>query len=382
MGHRHFAAAVAAAIVGLAEVSGAAQPGLAREPVAPGPVLENGRPRGLPLNGDGREKRNAGFRVSIDNDLLSYGQSDADYTAGFAVTLAGRRAASSPFSLDTAVGWLDPLVPATRRSHPPYRLHSLQVGLMAFTPDNLNTAAPIFDDRPYASLLFVSNGRTFVSDPMEPVYDTSFTVGLLGLDVAKLLQKGLHEALQLDEVPAGWDHQISDGGEPTLRFMWARQALLASDFQSDRREHEIKWRTEASVGYVTEAAISVSGRWGRINTPWWSFAPEHGDYVLQPSPVIGTAVRDDVRELYLWGGVKIRARAYNAFLQGQFRDSDVEIDGDAIERITAEAWIGVTWQPAPVLRLSYAARYQTAELERGPGSRDIRWAGFIVSRNF
>lgn len=348
-----------------------------------GPVLENGRSRGLPLDVAGAEKYNAGSTIAFDNDLLSFGDRDFDYTGGGAMTLAGRRARDLPFSLDRALRPLDRFVPATRRegSVPLFVLHSLQIGLVAFTPDDLNDPEPILDDRPYASLTFMANARTFVGDPSEPVYETAFTLGVLGLDLAKRIQRGIHEGLDLNEVPEGWDHQISDGGEPTFRFAWGRQQLLTSNFQAREREYELKWRVEASVGYLTEASVALSGRWGRINTPWWSFTPERADYVSQPAPVIGTALRENVRELYAWGGIKVRARAYNAFLQGQFRDSDVEFSSDEIEQVTAEAWIGVTWQVSPVYRLSYVARYQTAELERGVGSRDLRWAGFIISRD-
>src|SRR5690606_25705349 len=98
--------------------------------------------------------------------------------------------------------------------------------------------------------------------PAEPVYETSFTLGVLGLDAAKAIQRGIHTGLDQDRVPEGWDHQISDGGEPTLRFVWARQALLASNFEARTTEYELKWRSEVSVGYLTEASVSLSGRWG------------------------------------------------------------------------------------------------------------------------
>ena len=352
-------------------------------PLEIGPVLEGGLPRGLPLDAEGLEKYNAGSTIAFDNDLLSFGDRDFDYTGGGVVTLTGRRAKESRFSLDRVLSPLDRLVPATKRDWPVplFTLHSRQIGLIAFTPDDLNEPAPIVDDRPYASLAFIANARTFVSDPTQPVYETTFTLGVLGLDLAKAIQRGIHEGLDLDEVPEGWDHQISDGGEPTFRFTWARQSLLASNFQSDEREYELKWRLEASAGYLTEGSVALSGRWGRINTPWWSFTPERADYASQPAPVIGTALRENVRELYVWAGVKARLRAYNAFLQGQFRSSDVEFSSNEIEHVNVEAWIGVTWQISTVFRLSYAARYQTAELEQGPGSRDLRWAGFIVSRD-
>jgi hypothetical protein len=43
---------------------------------------------------------------------------------------------------------------------------------------------------------------------------------------------------------------------------------------------------------------------------------EGADYMSQSSPVVRNALRDNVRELYVWGGIKIRARVYNAIRQG------------------------------------------------------------------
>ena len=61
-----------------------------------GPILEDGLPRGLPLDAEGLEKYNAGSTIAFDNDLLFFGDRDFDYTGGGAVTLAGRRAIESP----------------------------------------------------------------------------------------------------------------------------------------------------------------------------------------------------------------------------------------------------------------------------------------------
>lgn len=348
-----------------------------------GPILENGLPRGIPLDESGQEKYNAGWTVAFDNDVLAFGNRDLDYTGGAAVTFAGRRAKELPFSLDSTLDLMNGLVPNRdqNKDSPGYPLHSMQVGLLAFTPDDLNNPAPIYDDRPYASLLFLANSRTYVSHPSEPVYETSFTLGILGLDLAKGIQRELHQQLSLEQIPEGWDYQISEGGEPTARFVWARQSLLASNFQTSDTEYELKWRVETSVGYLTEASIALSGRWGLINSPWWSFTPERADYVSQPAPVIGNALRQGVRELYVWGGVKLRARAYNVFLQGQFRDSEVELSSNQIEHLNAEAWVGLTWQISNEYRLGYVIRYQTQELKSELESRDLVWGGLILSRD-
>ncbi|MCC6303497.1 MAG: lipid A deacylase LpxR family protein [Gammaproteobacteria bacterium] len=343
------------------------------------PALENGRPRGLPLDESGREKYNGGWTFAIDNDIFLPTENDYDYTGGFAFTFAGRRTAEWPWSLDPLVDRVEPLF--FGRDAGAFNLHSQQIGLLAFTPDDLNNPAPIPDDRPYASLAFVAGSRTRVSHPLAPVDTTTVTLGLLGLGLAGALQRGIHKELDLTEVPEGWEHQISDGGELTARVAWMRQSLLSSNFQQHRYEYELKWARDLSLGYQTEAAVSLSVRWGRINTPWWSFTPDRVEYISQPAPVIGTSFRRDTREFYFWLGAKIRLRVYNAFLQGQFRDSIHEISSDDIEHAVGEAWIGATWQVTERHRLSYAIRYQTPELKHGQGDRNLIWGGIILSRD-
>ncbi|MCC6209163.1 MAG: DUF2219 family protein [Gammaproteobacteria bacterium] len=230
-------------------------------------------------------------------------------------------------------------------------------------------------------MAFLSNSLTRIGHPLEPVDTTTVTLGILGLNWAAALQRGIHQELDLPEVPEGWEHQVSDGGELTARVAWARQSLLSFSIPQHEREYEVKWGRDLSLGYQTEVAASLSIRWGRINTPWWSFTPDRVEYVSQPAPVIGTSFRNCTRELYFWLGGKIRLRAYNVFLQGQFRDSNHTINSDDIEHAIAEAWLGATWQLSEHYRLSYAIRFQTPEIKYGQGHRNLIWGGVILSRD-
>ena len=206
-------------------------------------------------------------------------------------------------------------------------------------------------------------------------WSSSLTVGVLGLHVSESLHNAVHEAVG-SEAPQGYDHQISAGGEPTARYTIARHNLVYAD---PTGRIDVKTTVAGSVGFLTETSAAVSLRVGRFDTPWWSFAPELTDYIAAPTPVESLGVQ---REAYFFAGARVKARAYNALLQGQFRHSDVRYSYDEIEPIVAEAWIGVMTQLFPNTELSYALHYQTAELRDGKAARDAFWGGVQLAHSF
>jgi hypothetical protein len=136
---------------------------------------------------------------------------------------------------------------------------------------------------------------------------------------------------------------------------------------------------QGSVGYLTETSASVSARFGNFNSPWWGFAPELTDYMAAPVP---SESHQGGRELYVFVGARVKARAYNAFLQGQFRDSEVQYSFNEIEPLLAEAWVGVVTQILDQTQLSYALHYQTAELRSGDADRDSLWGAVQLTHAF
>jgi hypothetical protein len=320
------------------------------------------------------------LRVQIDNDLFAGDQKDRDYTGGMSITISGERARDGLLSLDPLLRRLDELS-ADGSSTDPGKIedanvhYARQVGLMAFTPSNTLVSEVQPDDRPYASLLFLSNGRVRVDADDRGVWTSSLTIGVLGLSVSESLHSAVHELVG-SERPRGYDHQISAGGEPTARYTLARQKLWIADPSGIV---DVKTTVQGSVGFLTETSASISVRAGRFNSPWWGFAPELTDYMSAPVP--SESYRGG-REIYVFAGARVKARAYNAFLQGQFRHSDVRYAGDEIEPLLAEAWIGVVTQILEQTQLSYALHYQTAELRDGPASRDSLWGAVQLTHAF
>ncbi|MGH8446835.1 MAG: lipid A deacylase LpxR family protein [Solimonas sp.] len=335
--------------------------------------------KGVVLDEFGSERMDTGWTFYFDNDTLTPTKRDEDYTGGIAITLAGRRAQKMWVSLDRPLGWIDRLfVPNADKA---FQLHSIQFGSIAFTPGDITDPDIRDGDRPYASLAYIANGRSYISSDEGTVYHTSFSVGVLGTKLVPEFQRDFHQAIGARK-PQGWDHQISDGGEPTFRYTLTRQDLQLHGDTAGRTRYEIKSATAGSVGYLTEGSVALSWRWGRINTPWWAGPPDRVEYIAEPAPATGGSVMNPgSRELYVWGGVKAHARLYNAFLQGQFRDSDLDYSASDVRPLIGEAWIGVTAQVYEEYRLSWVMRYQSSELKPEPGDRSLLWGGIVLSHD-
>lgn len=315
------------------------------------------------------------LRVQIDNDLFAGDEKDRDYTGGMSITLSGERARDGLLSLDPLLRRLDDLTVDPSNADDANVRYARQVGLMAFTPSDTLIAEVQPDDRPYASLLFVSNGRVRVDADDRGAWTSSVTVGVLGLSLTENLHSGVHELVG-SERPRGYDHQISAGGEPTARYTLARQNLWIAD---PNGLVDVKTTVQGSVGFLTETSAAISVRAGRFNSHWWEFAPELTDYMSAPVP---TESYRGGREFYVFAGARVKARAYNAFLQGQFRHSEVRYTSNDIEPLIGEAWIGVVTQILDQTQLSYALHYQTAELRDGPASRDALWGAVQLTHAF
>jgi Uncharacterized protein conserved in bacteria (DUF2219) len=77
----------------------------------------------------------------------------------------------------------------------------------------------------------------------------------------------------------------------------------------------------------------------------------------------------------------VKARAYNALLQGQFRHSDVRVASDDVARFQAEVWAGVTtviWD----WHLTYSLHAASREITAEPADRTLVWASLSVVRAF
>jgi len=304
------------------------------------------------------------WAVGFDNDFLVPGHRDQDYTYGLSLLHISNSA--TPTAMALPLEWIDDrlgLDRATRRG--------VEIGLYGFTPEDIENPAVNPDDRPYASLVYASTRSERIYPLTGTVISSQLTLGVLGLDVVGDLQKGLHSVLEGD-APQGWRHQISDGGEPTLRYSLARQKLLTAP--TDKLE--IKHTQSVSVGYITEATWGLNFRTGHLNSAWHNFHPEQASYAETSAQLNNRSV-----ERFFWAGIAVKARLYNAFLQGQWRDSAVEYSSGDLRHIVVEAWLGYTHGFSNGFFISYGLRGHTSEIREGNGDRSVVWGGVMVGHN-
>ncbi|QGX40902.1 lipid A deacylase LpxR family protein [Permianibacter aggregans] len=324
------------------------------------------------------EPAETGWAFYIDNDLLTPGHRDRDYTGGFSLTRSGRDVADGFASLEPVRASIDRLfgVQGLYQDNGLTR-HSQEVGITTFTPADLDDLNAQQGDRPYASLLYFSQSTAHIDPHREVAYLSTLTVGLLGLELIGELQTDLHKAFGATE-PQGWDNQISNGGEPTFRYSVARTARnWSGSFAGFEGESTTALR--ASAGYLTQLTFGMATRVGEIHSPWWSYNPQLADYAEKTVPV---AAAEGGAEQYFWAGFSVHWRLYNAFLQGQFRDSAVTFSANELEPLVAEAWLGYTLASENGWRFSYVLRAMSSEIKNGPGDRSLIWGGLTISQAF
>jgi hypothetical protein len=304
------------------------------------------------------------WAVGFDNDFLVPGSRDQDYTYGLSILHTGvdldGELYFAPLNLIEGMLGLDP---GSRQA--------VEFGLYGFTPEDIEQSEADPNDRPYASLVYAATRSERIYPLRGTVISSQLTVGILGLDMVGDLQKGMHSVIDGD-TPQGWRHQISDGGEPTFRYSLARQQLLGDP--TDRLE--VKHTQSVSVGYITEASWGLSLRTGQLNSPWHNFHPEQASYAETSTQLTNRSV-----ERFFWAGIAVKARLYNTFLQGQWRDSAVEYSSSDLRHLIIEAWVGYTHGFPNGVFVSYGLRGHTSEIRHGKADRNVVWGGIMVGRN-
>lgn len=318
------------------------------------------------------EKYNTGWQLTLDNNVLSRYMKDRDYTAGIAFTASGSRAQNGWLNIDGARAWLFDFLLSGK--HSLSRSHAVQYGAIAFTPDDITASQPVLDDRPFASLFYISNTELNVYPEQKKAIRSSLSVGLLGLGLAGDIQRFLHKSTGSDEAN-GWGNQISSGGEPTLMATLSRQ-----DIQFATTNQQLSSHLEANLGYSTDINAGINWRLGKLDSPWWSFNPSHIEYMASAASSDASYNRQS-SEFYLFASANIKYRAYSAMLQGQFRHSAHRLSFSQIEQLLGSITIGVAGSIVDNYHLSFSVHGSSPEI-KGSNARSLWWASLTLQRRW
>ena len=351
--------------------SAVSAPGVAaQEPTRPDPALTP-------------EPYDAGWAFYLDNDALALVNRDQQYTGGFALTLSGRRAldyAISPMpalqGIDRWLGLAD-LGDGERRN----RAHALHFGMAAFTPEDIGTARPLPEQRPYASLAFVTATTRRALLDRDTVYQSSLLLGVLGSDIPASVQSAIHRNAGFQEA-RGWDNQISDGGEPTAAYVATHYHTRAFETRPGWGDYQVQTIAGAGIGAFTQAGVGVSLRYGEIRTPWWSYTPGYTEFISLGPPLSARGMGGHLdSELYFTAGLSMRYRVYNALLQGQFRDSRVTYDRSQLNEVLLELNLGVVAGITADTGVALVLNARTPEIS-DPEEDTPLWGSLVLWRVF
>jgi len=167
------------------------------------------------------------YSLKIENDIISTG-SDGHYTNGFELMRSFKPDADhwSRRFADVLPGWS-----AGEVDNVAYRL-----GHQIYTPNDIERAELIEDDRPYAGLLFA--GLSIFSDHQHEGWRGAsglhLDVGIVGPAAGgKKIQRRVHEATNSDE-PRGWDNQLRNEPFVNLAYQhrwWLQQRFAGLEFE-------------------------------------------------------------------------------------------------------------------------------------------------------
>lgn len=274
-----------------------------------------------------------GIGIYVDQDFfVPFTNEDRDYTMGVAFEFFwGKDKGLYPF--DNLVRQAAELLGMTDSDK--NIIYSFMLGSLAYTPDDLSDTQPIYNDRPYSSLIYLSNKRVRANDT--DALAAEILLGLIGTNFARNAQSEFHSIYRdiagtSEPVePRGWGHQISNGGELTARLRLSNSHLQLSS----PGIWDMATTLGLSLGFQTNMSASVAFRLGNIKSHFWSipFDPVSRGNFLPDTPK---------NEWYFWTALRSHLVGYDVLLQGQFKQSDVKYTTDEIEHWVHDGALGLT----------------------------------------
>ncbi len=282
-----------------------------------------------------------GYAIQLDNDLFLRRTSPIRTTAGVVVVTYASpnpgpvmRPLISTRSTGFAVAWGSrPTRSQIRAASTPRQ--ATQIGIL-FSPAMTPGSLPKSDERRSSAIVSFARpavhadelGNFVCFEGGDRARFSSFRFGIAWLACRpKVLHRGVRQLVG-DERPRGWEHQISAGGEPTARYVESQQWLL-NDVQTHTAGLPgLKVTLAGNAGYITEDERCAFHAMGTHSVTVVELFARAGQLRLRAARAGEHLQWTQSADVFALTSFRLKARAYhNALLQGQFRHSDVRVQG-------------------------------------------------------
>jgi lipid A 3-O-deacylase len=262
------------------------------------------------------------FQVFYENDL--FGDTDRYYTNALQMTWLSKDL--EQYREDVRLPeWTLPLIRKVPFAHVPESIHNIGLlfGHQIYTPADIDAAALLPDDRPYAGYLYT--GIALHSKTPTRLDTIEIILGVVGpASLAEQVQNTVHDLRGIDEA-RGWDNQLDN--EPALGFAWQRKWRTHRADLTNILCYDLLTHTGVTLGNVkTSADAGAEIRLGyNIPMDFGSDVIRPGAGISAPVPVFGYPA-PPVLGLHWFAGVRGEFVLRDIFLDGNTFKSSHSVD--------------------------------------------------------
>jgi len=306
--------------------------------------------------------------LTTENDFLAPDNRDENYTGSLKIELR--------------FGELLPWLPFFKFKAPGQSLTIQRAGIggTAYTPQDLTATAPLTDDRPYASLMFVNIGNTSYDLAKGTVLESELVLGLVGTSLPGNAQSYIHRHHWLGTdrpVPMGWDNQIGYHGSFVLNYNFRIEHPVFPGLLSGANCRWLQLRLRAAVelgSYTTNLRAGFKINILNLNAGLMQdYSPALPGASLAPLAATAPVIRMNV-----FAGPELRVVGYNTTLEGlMFADhSTYKIPHSDINRLAFDLSAGVNLLLFDRFLLRYALYGRSQEYSGG--KKFHSWGGISL----
>lgn len=322
------------------------------------------------------------FVAVVDNDMWGRPASDRNYTMGVSLAWFRQGRQEVPL-LQDALEYVNRATSINTSTADKTTPTVVILANSAFTPGDIRISAPIYHDRPYASLLYFGVGY-WTRKPDSSIIETQLQVGVLGTSIGREVQKFIHRRCCADRIPQGWDNQIGQGGAATFVYRAKRTESLVLPFSSGQ-VFGLYRSLGGEAGYMTKATAGAAIYYGATQDDYDNIV-----FGTTANPVSGLIPRprSSGKGFSAWIDYEISGIFYNQLLQGAWGGTNnVTYRWHEIEPIVHKLNAGVelTFIPkllglwdSPGPRLYLTQSWSTRDIKRYSSTRHY-WGGFVAS---